>query len=357
MSSSFGETIRVTIFGQSHGPAVGVVVDGLPAGEAVDLDRLDAFLARRAPGRGPWSTPRREADRPRILSGLEGGLTCGAPLCAVIENSDVKSGDYAAMADLPRPMHADFPAWVKHGGHNDVRGGGHFSARLTAPLCVAGGILLQLLERRGISVGAHLSSVGGVRDRLFDPVTVSAGDLSRAARAAFPVLDEASAPAMQAEIDAARRDGDSVGGAVECCVLGLPPGLGEPLFDGLENRISRAVFAIPAVKGIEFGAGFAAAGMRGSEHNDPYIIRDGRVVTETNRHGGILGGLTTGMPLIFRCAFKPTPSIAREQRTVSLSAMEERQLAVRGRHDPCVAVRAVPCVEAAAALALAELAL
>jgi len=357
MSSSFGETIRVTIFGQSHGPAVGVVVDGLPAGEAVDLDRLDAFLARRAPGRGPWSTPRREADRPRILSGLEGGLTCGAPLCAVIENSDVKSGDYAAMADLPRPMHADFPAWVKHGGHNDVRGGGHFSARLTAPLCVAGGILLQLLERRGISVGAHLSSVGGVRDRLFDPVTVSAGDLSRAARAVFPTLDEAAALAMQAEIDAARRDGDSVGGAVECCVLGLPPGLGEPLFDGLENRISRAVFAIPAVKGIEFGAGFAAAGMRGSEHNDPYIIRDGRVVTETNRHGGILGGLTTGMPLIFRCAFKPTPSIAREQRTVSLSAMEERQLAVRGRHDPCVAVRAVPCVEAAAALALAELAL
>ena len=355
MSSSYGERIRISIFGQSHGEAIGVTIDGLPAGEAVDLPTLEAFLRRRAPGQSPYTTPRREADLPEILSGLVNGHTCGAPLCAIIRNTNTRSGDYAKQADLPRPGHADYPAWVKHRGYQDVRGGGHFSARLTAPLCIAGGILLQLLARQGIAVGAHIASIADVEDCRFDPVAVTADQLHAAGEKPFPVLDDAAGAAMQMRITAAAGDKDSVGGIVECGVLGLPVGLGEPMFDGLENEIAKTVFAIPAVKGIEFGAGFAAARLRGSQNNDPYMVRDGRVVTCTNNHGGSLGGLASGMPLLFRAAFKPTPSIARKQQTVCLSRMEEAELVVTGRHDPCVVPRAVPCVEAAAAIAIADL--
>lgn len=353
MSSEFGNRLKISVFGESHGAAVGVVVDGLPAGETVDLERLGAFMARRAGGKR-FSTPRREADAPVFLSGLRGGVTTGSPLCAVIENQNVRSGDYSALADTPRPAHADYPARVKYGGFEDARGGGHFSGRLTGPLCAAGAVCMQILIRRGVRIGAHVAAVAGVADTPFDPVHLTDEQLFLAASRAFPVLDEAAGEKMQEEIAAAAAEKDSVGGIVECGVTGLPAGLGEPLFEGIENRISAAIFGIGAVRGIEFGAGFAAAAMRGSAHNDAYCIENGAVRTATNRHGGVLGGMTTGMPLLFRVAFKPTPSIGQEQQTVNLSTMTEETVAVAGRHDPCIVPRAVPCVEAAAAIVMLD---
>ena len=355
MSSEYGERIKISIFGQSHGAAIGVVMDGLPAGETVDLEELQAFLDRRRPGQGVHTTARQEGDVPRFLSGLVDGHTCGAPLCAVIDNTDTRSKDYANLMEIPRPGHADYPAWVKWGGQNDVRGGGHFSGRLTAPLCIAGGILKQIYARRGVVIGAHIAAIASVRDTPFHPVEITAAELEAVGRKRpLAVVDDRAGQAMLAAIYEASAQGDSVGGVVECCVLGLPAGLGDPMFDGLENRIARTAFGIPAVKGIEFGAGFSAAALRGSENNDPFRVENGRVVTETNRHGGILGGISTGMPLLFRCAFKPTPSIIKPQRSVNLQTMENADLVVRGRHDPCVVTRAVPCVEAAAAIALAD---
>ena len=353
MSSVFGNKIHVSIFGQSHGEKIGCVVDGLPAGEAVDLEELRRFLSRRAPGQ-KGTTPRRETDEPHVVSGLLNGKTCGAPLCVLMDNADTHSGDYDELRDVPRPGHADYPAAVKYRGFQDARGGGHFSARLTAPLCAAGGILLQLLARCGVRVGAHLLSVGDVRDEAFDPLLTDDATLDRL-KEGFPVLSPAQGEKMLEKAEEMRALGDSVGGLIECAVLHLPVGLGGPMFDGLENRISQAVFAIPAVKGIEFGEGFSVAHLRGSQNNDPYRVRDGQVKLLSNHAGGILGGLSTGAPLLFRAAFKPTPSIGKPQLSVSLSKMEDRELTVRGRHDPCVALRAVPCVEAAAALALADL--
>ena len=311
MSSSYGENLRVHIFGESHGPAVGVTVEGIPAGEAVDLAELQRFLDRRAPGRNAWSTPRKEADVPEFLSGLREGKTCGTPLTAILKSANTRSGDYDALRDVPRPGHADYTAWVKYGESRDSRGGGHFSGRLTAPLCVAGGICLQLLAREGITIISRVAAIGGVRD-----------------------------------------EGDSLGGVIECAVLGLPAGLGDPMFDGMENRIAAAVFGVPAVKGIEFGAGFTAAGLRGSENNDAFSVENGRIITESNHCGGILGGITDGMPLTFRAAVKPTPSIARPQQSVDLNTGEIVPLTVTGRHDPCIVPRAVPCLEAAAAIAV-----
>lgn len=354
MSSVFGNRLKVSVFGQSHGNAVGVVVDGLPAGFNVDEDALVRFMARRAPG-GALATPRREADAVRFLSGLVDGVTCGAPLCAVIENTNTRSGDYANLADLPRPSHADYPAAVKYHGFADARGGGHFSGRLTAPLCIAGGIALQILKKNGISVGAHLWSVGEVHDTPFDPVLVSEEELSLPATRTPAVLDTTAGNAMTALITGVAAEGDSVGGVVECAVIGMPAGLGAPLYDGVENRLAANLFGIPAVKGVEFGAGFAAAAMRGSEHNDPYRRAGMGVVTATNHAGGVLGGLTTGMPLVVRAAFKPTPSIAKEQTTLRLSSGELDRLSVHGRHDPCVALRAVPVVEAVTALTVLDL--
>ena len=354
MSSEFGKLIKISVFGQSHGRAIGVVIDGLPAGEAVDLTELQAFLDRRKPGKSPLSTARKEADAPTFLSGLENGQTCGAPLCAIMENSDQHSGDYAGLTDTPRPGHADYTAAVKWGGHADMRGGGHFSGRLTAPLCIAGGIAKQILARRGVFVGAHLSSVGTEDDLPF-PLHPTADLFSQVAARPFPVLDDNAGARMQALILEARKALDSVGGVVECAAIGLPAGLGDPMFDGVENRLAAALFGIPAVKGVEFGAGFAAARLHGSENNDSFAFEDGAVVTETNRAGGILGGITTGMPLVLRAAFKPTPSIARPQQTVCLSAGEETTLEIRGRHDPCIAHRAVPVVEAVTAAVLLDL--
>ena len=353
MSSEFGKLLKVSVFGQSHGKAIGVVVDGLPAGEAVDLEELQAFLSRRKPGKSPLSTARKESDTPVFLSGLENGKTCGAPLCAVIENSDQHSSDYAELADHPRPSHADYSAFVKWGGQADMRGGGHFSGRLTAPLCIAGGIAKQILARRGIYVGAHLLSVGTENDAPF-PLYPTAELFAQVAAKPFPVLDDGAGERMQALILKARQELDSVGGCIECAAVGLPAGLGEPMFDGMENRLAAALFGIPAVKGVSFGAGFAAARMWGSEHNDPFTVEDGAVRAVTNHAGGILGGITTGMPVTMQVAVKPTPSISRPQQTVSLSVMEPAELQIRGRHDPCIAHRAVPVVEAVAATVLLD---
>ena len=324
MSSSYGDNFRISIFGESHAAAIGVTIEGLPAGSPIDSGKLQAFLDRRAPGRDALSTSRREADEPEFMCGVKNGIATGAPITAIIRNSDMRSKDYANLANIPRPGHADYPADVKFAGHQDRAGGGHFSGRLTAPLCIAGGIALQQIERLGVSVSARAVRIGG----------------------------ETDPNRMKAAIAAARDAGDSVGGVVEAEVRGLPPGIGGPMFGGLENRIAQIVFGIPAVKGIEFGEGFAVADLKGSENNDPYGVVDGKVVALTNHAGGILGGISTGAPVVFRVAFKPTPSIAKEQDSVDLEKMEPAKLVVKGRHDPCVVLRAVPCVEAAAAIAV-----
>lgn len=352
MSSAFGKNIRISIFGQSHSPAIGTVIDGLPSGKRIDLERLGKFMARRAPGQNEYSTPRREADVPEILSGIKNGFLCGAPLAAVIRNTDTDPSAYADTTDRPRPGHADFTARMKHREAHDFSGGGHFSGRLTAPLCIAGGIIIQLLGQEGIDVGAHISEIAGVLDEPFDPVLVSARDLERVRNGPFPVMDSGTGDLMKAAIMTAGQAGDSVGGVVECAVLGLPAGVGEPMFEGLENMIAAVLFAVPAIKGVEFGSGFAGSRSTGSRNNDPFICGGGKMTTRTNNHGGILGGISSGMPIVFRAAIKPTPSISMEQDTVSFSKMENVRLSTKGRHDPCIVPRAVPCVEAAAAIAV-----
>ena len=352
MSSIYHGQLTVSIFGQSHAPAIGVTVDGLPAGERVDLEELQTFLARRAPGGNAWSTTRKEGDVPEFLSGLTEGVTCGAPLTALIRNTNTRSKDYSNLKDIPRPGHADYTAQVKYGGFQDVAGGGHFSGRLTAPLCIAGGICKQILARRGIYIGAHIAAIGGMPDRPFHPVHLDRETLLAPAEKEFPVLDEGAGEWMRDVIAQVKSEKDSIGGLIECGVIGLPVGLGDPMLDGMENRIARLVFAIPAVKGVEFGAGFQVANMRGSQNNDPFYMDGDRVKTRTNHAGGILGGITNGMPLIFRAAVKPTPSIGREQDSVSLSRKEDTKLVIHGRHDPCIVPRAVPVVEAAAAIAI-----
>lgn len=344
MSSSYGENLHLTIFGQSHSPAIGMTLEGIPAGEQIDFEALQRFLERRAPGRNAYSTARKEADAPEFLSGLRGDTTCGVPLTAIIRNGDTRSKDYAPFSAVPRPGHADYTANVKYFGHQDYAGGGHFSGRLTAPLCIAGGVCLQILQRHGIEVISRIRSIGDVKDP--SPLTAST------AEKAFPTVDEAAGEAMQAAIAQARAQGDSLGGVIECAVLGLPAGLGDPMFGGMENRIAGIVFGIPAVKGVEFGAGFAAAKLRGSQNNDSYTVQDGRIETRSNHCGGILGGITNGMPLVFRAAIKPTPSIAMEQDSVNLETLTEEKLRVGGRHDPCIVPRAVPVIEAAAAIAV-----
>lgn len=347
MANSYGTHLKLKIYGQSHAPAIGMTLENFPAGFAVDMDALASFLARRAPGSAPWATPRREADVPHFLSGLNRSVTDGGCLRAEICNTNIRPGDYETT--IPRPGHADYPAYVKYG--HIASGGGRFSGRMTAPVCIAGGICLQYLQRRGIAVGAHALTIGGVCDASFDPM---APQLDALTGKTFPVLDDAAGEQMQQAIQAARSDGDSVGGIIECAVTGLPVGLGEHMFDGMENRIAAIVFAIPAVKGVDFGAGFSSAYLRGSENNDPYAMDGGRVRLLSNRSGGVLGGMTTGMPLIFQAAVKPTPSIAKAQKSVDLKTGENVELKIRGRHDPCIVPRAVPVVEAAAALAVCD---
>lgn len=354
MSSHIGKNITVSIFGQSHSQAIGAVIDGLPAGFAVDMEKVRAFMARRAPGRAAYATARKEADEPILLSGLADGKTCGASLAMLIQNGDTRSKDYEQLRDIPRPGHADYTANLRYGGFQDVRGGGHFSGRLTAPLCFAGAICLQMLEQRGIFIGAHIASIAGVADTPFCPTQICPEELRAVSSKPFAVISDDAGAAMQEKIAAAKADLDSVGGIIECAAIGFPAGVGDPMFDGLENRLAAALFGIPAVKGLEFGAGFAAAQMLGSQNNDPFFFEGDRVLTKTNHAGGILGGISTGMPLLFRLAFKPTPSIARAQDSVSLSQGEPRKLEITGRHDPCIVPRAVPVVEAVAAIVLLD---
>jgi len=352
MSSIYGTKIKISIFGQSHSSAIGVSIDGLPAGFPLDFDELNNFLKRRMPGKAVYSTKRNEPDEPEFLSGLTDGFTCGAPLAAIIRNTDTRSSDYDTIKDIPRPGHADYTAYVKYGEKRDVRGGGSFSGRLTAPLCLAGGICMQFLQQKGINIAAHIYKIGNIQDRQFDPVSENEEEMCILKTADFPVLDANAGENMKTAIIKAQQAGDSLGGIVECIAFGIPPGIGDPIFEGMENRISSIIFGIPAVKGIEFGNGFSAAELLGSQNNDAFIIRNDTVKTLTNRHGGILGGITSGMPVLFRVAFKPTPSISAEQASISLSGRKEVRLSITGRHDPCIVPRAVPCVEAAAAIAV-----
>ena len=354
MMHPFLRNLHLEIYGGSHDEKIGVRLIGLPAGEKIDTDELHAFLARRAPGSTKYGTRRKEADTPHFLSGMENDTLTGEILEAVIYNTNMRSGDYPAVPDVPRPSHADFAALMKYGDAVDLRGGGHFSGRLTAPLCIAGGIARQILARQGIRIGAHIASVGNVQDRSFDPIAVSEADFDAVLAHDFPVMDPDIGERMKALIDEVRMDCDSIGGVIECAAIGLKPGLGEHMFWGMENRISNLLFGVPAVKGIEFGEGFAITQMRGSAANDPFATDGERIFTTTNHSGGIQGGMTNGMPLIFRCAIKPTPSIAKEQNSVSVSRMESTKLTIGGRHDPCIAPRAVPVIEAVAALAILD---
>ncbi len=352
MASTYGGNLNFTIFGQSHSAAIGITIEGLPVGFVIDMEKLQDFLARRAPGSSPLSSGRREQDRPQFISGLVGNVTCGAPLTAIIPNLGSRPEDYDRIRDYPRPGHADFTARMKYGGFEDFAGGGHFSGRLTAPLCLVGGICKQLLENQGITIAAHIQAIRHVQDDKFDPIGVSHQQLQWLLDTPFPVLNQEAGEKMKDAILQAKAEGDSVGGIIECAAVGLPAGWGDPMFGGLENRIAQVVFGIPAVRGIEFGTGFAAASMLGSQHNDPYYMNGEEIKTRTNHHGGILGGISSSMPLIFRAAIKPTPSIALEQQTVSFSQHQASSMKIIGRHDPCIVPRAVPCMEAAAAVAL-----
>lgn len=356
MSSFIGGAVKVQIFGESHASAIGCSIDGLPAGLPIDLDRLQRFLDRRAPGRSATATTRREADAPEFLCGLLNGHTTGAPIAAIIRNSNTRSADYAGLRRVPRPGHADYPARVRFGNWHDVAGGGHFSGRLTAPLCIAGGIALQELERAGVTIAAHIAELGPERisDEPLDALDMNSAQLAALASHGFPTIDEQAGAAMRERILRAKGDRDSVGGIIECIAYGMPAGIGDPMFDGIENRIARIAFGIPAVKGVEFGAGFEAARKAGSENNDPFRMEDGRVRCATNNAGGILGGLTTGMPIVCRLSVKPTPSIGRAQESVDLDTGSDTELTVGGRHDPAIVPRAVPVAEAACALALLD---
>ncbi len=348
MSSTYGENLKLSIFGQSHGAAIGMTLDGIPAGLAVDFEKLQAFLNRRAPGQNHWSTPRKEEDRPEFLSGILEGFTCGAPIAAVIYNHNTRSDDYNNLKSCPRPGHADYTAQIKYGGFQDSAGGGHFSGRLTASLCIAGGLCKQWLAEMGIYIGAHILNIAGAHyDDRFDPVQpqLSAVDPE------FPVLNRSKGAAMQAEIARVRAEGDSLCGGIECAITGLPAGLGEPMFGGVENRIAQILFGIPAVKGVEFGETLCY----GSTNNDAFVEENGQIRTATNHCGGVLGGITNGMPVIFNVSIKPTPSISLPQQTVDLQTGTETMLQIHGRHDPCIVPRAVPVVEATAAIAIFDM--
>lgn len=346
MSSSIGENLKMTIFGQSHSFAIGMTLEGFPAGFCIDQEKLSQFLRRRAPGRNAWSTPRKEADEPEFLSGLVGNTTCGAPLTAMIRNRNTRPQDYSSLKDIPRPGHADYTAEVKYHGFQDVSGGGHFSGRLTAPLCIAGGICRQFLSEQGIRIQARIAAIGDICDE---------GEITGAFEEKdFPTVSDERGAEMKKKISDVKEKGDSIGGVIECIVTGLPAGLGDPIFGGMESRIGAILFGIPAVKGVEFGAGFGAASMTGSQNNDPFFWQENQVATKTNHAGGILGGITTGMPLVVRAAFKPTPSISKEQTSISLSQKKTARISVPGRHDPCIVPRAVPVVEAAVSFAVLD---
>ena len=355
MSSNFGKCLEISIFGESHGPLVGVCIDGLTAGCDIDMEYINKQMARRAPGNDPGATQRKEPDIPVIKTGSYRGKTTGAPLMAVIENTNTRSVDYENIELVPRPSHSDYPAYVKYGGHNDIRGGGHFSGRLTACMVFAGALCRSILRDYDITIGGHVYSIGNAYDDKFDMCEVDKDLLNRLSSEYFAVINEDIKVDMQDIIMLAKKDCNSVGGIIEVAVCGIPAGVGFPMFRGVENVISQAVFAVPAVKGIEFGAGFDFSCMTGVSGNDQYKMSCNTVKTMTNNNGGILGGITTGMPIVFRAAVKPTSSIATEQRSVNLATMQNTKLVVKGRHDPCIVPRALPVIESAAAIAVFDL--
>lgn len=351
MKNTFGTAVTLTLFGESHGEAIGCVLDGLCPGLPIDEAFVSAQLDKRRPF-GAISTARREPDAFSILAGAFEGKTTGTPLCILIPNTQAKSGDYDALRSVARPGHADYAGYIKYHGFNDPRGGGHFSGRLTAPIVAAGAIALSMLGRKGIAVGTHIRTCAGVCDREFEHLET---DLAALNERRFAVLDEAKGAEMMRAIERAAMDCDSAGGVLETAILGVPAGVGEPWFGGVESVLGELLFAVPAVKGVEFGDGFALASLRGSEANDAFTLRDGKIVTETNHNGGLNGGITNGMPIVFRTAIKPTPSIAREQRTVDFAKNAETTLSVRGRHDPAIVHRARVVVDSVAALGLIDL--
>ena len=355
MTATLGEKIKLTIFGESHGLGIGCVIDGLPPGFAIELDAVKKEMQRRAPGKSPLATARNEKDAFIIESGFFEGRTTGTPLCVLIPNSDQHSGDYSKLKNVMRPGHADYSGKVKYNGFNDYRGGGHFSGRLTAPLVFMGALAKQILAKCGIYIGAHIAAVAGVKDMPFNPLGESADTFSALAQKSFPVLDDTAGEAMQEKILAAKQNCDSVGGVIECMAINLPAGIGAPFFDSLESRLAHALFSVPAVKGIEFGKGFALAQMPGSEANDEMYYDNGVVKTYTNNNGGITGGITNGMPVLFKAAVKPTPSIAKVQKTVDLSTESNTELVITGRHDPCIVQRAVPVIEGVAAWVILDM--
>lgn len=355
MSSTWGSSLKLSIFGESHGPAIGMVLDGLPAGEKIDEDEILLQMSRRAPGNQTGSTPRAEKDIPIFESGILNGVLTGAPLCALIQNTNTKSSDYNNILTCPRPSHADYTGKIRYNGCNDIRGGGHFSGRLTAPLVAAGSVCRQILERKGIFVGSHICNIGNVTDTPFDPVNIDINELKLLSRAAFAVRDENKKQEMQNLIKKVQSEQDSIGGIIECAAVGLPAGIGSPMFDGLESRLASILYGIPAVKGVDFGAGFSLGCMTGSQANDEmYYNENGEIRTRTNNNGGILGGISNGMPLLIKAAVKPTPSIGKAQNTVNLETKTDATLEIRGRHDACIAVRAQPVIEAAVCIALLD---
>ena len=356
MSSCWGNKVKISIFGESHGKGIGVVVDNLPAGEKIDIEQVLMHMGRRAPGKDKTATPRLEKDFPEIMSGLLNDTTTGTPLCAVIENTNTRSGDYGNLLTTPRPGHGDYPGFIRYHGFNDIRGGGHFSGRLTAPIVFAGSVCRQILERRGIKIASHIQSVGNVYDNKFDSLKVDDNLIEHLNRLSFPVINADIEEKMREYINTARMNRDSSGGIIECVATGVPAGIGSPMFGGVENLISSIVFGVPAVKGIEFGAGFGITQMTGSEANDQYTYDDnGNVITLSNNNGGITGGITNGMPILFRVAIKPTPSISKPQKTVDLTTKEIAELVIKGRHDPCIVPRATVVIESALAIALMNL--
>lgn len=355
MKNTIGQSICITLFGESHGREIGCVIDGIAPGIAVDENYIASRLSLRRPS-GLISTQRHEPDEFRIVSGVRDGRACGTPICILIPNTDTRSSDYESGDYLARPGHADYPAREKYHGYEDIRGGGHFSGRITAPLVVAGAILSQALEERGIYIGTHIERLGGVSDRRFSGNTAQITEQIKAiADMDFAVFDPERGKLMREAVMAARADGDSVGGVLETAVTGMPAGVGEPWFDTVEGLLSHALFSIPAVKGVEFGDGFALADMRGSQSNDPLRACGGRAVAQSNRCGGIGGGITMGSPMIFRCAVKPTPSISREQQTVNLGTGENATLTIKGRHDPAIVHRARIVVDSMTAITLADM--
>ena len=352
MSSTWGKNVNVSIFGESHGQAIGVTINGLPSGFALDMAEINKYMAKRKPG-GNLATPRSEDDLPVILSGVFEGKTTGAPLTAIIYNKNTKSGDYDNISHCARPGHADYTAFVKYNGANDYRGGGHFSGRLTACIVFAGAVCSQILKSQGIEIFAHISSINNVKDIAFG-IDVS-DEIKEKLNCNFPVIDDVAGENMKQRVSVASALGDSVGGTIECMVTGLPAGMGSPMFDGVENKIASIMFGIPAVKGIEFGLGFESANLFGSQNNDEFYVDGDAIKTKTNNCGGVLGGITNGMPVVFRVAFKPTPSIAQKQNTIDFKTNQNTTIEVNGRHDPCVVLRATPVVTAAASIAILDL--